>query len=295
MNHDRTLNLIRTEKNILNNPVYGAFLCMRTSMPEEGSDDISGATVNDDDFIERYGEIIGSGQSAVIYARDGIAAKVYREGQPKKQVYQEAFTLAVVRDSGIPAPDIYRVETFRERTAVLMDQVRGDSLADLMLKYPEETGEYMDKVVSLQKEMHAIYTTEFRPLKLVLFGTILASPGLTEEEKERLTAMLETLPDGLSICHGDFHGGNILFDGKSYIIIDWAEVACGAPAADACRSYMDFFIMNKDHAEMYLEKYCAATGLSRDEIMVWLPVTAGSLYGYLGKEAQDKIRPLFRD
>jgi len=256
---------------------------------------MSETTVNDEEFRERYGGMIGSGQSAVIYARNGIAAKVYREGQPKKQVYQEAFTLAVVRDSGIPAPDIYCVETFHERTAVLMDHVRGDSLADLIQKDPEKTEEYMDKIVSLQKEMHGIYTTEFRPLKLVLFGTIVASPGLKEDEKKRLSAMLETLPDGLSICHGDFHGGNVLFDGKSYIIIDWAEVACGAPAADACRSYMDFLIMNQEHAEMYLEKYCAATGLSRDEILAWMPVTAGSLYGYLGSEAQEKIGPLFKN
>ncbi|WP_421910091.1 phosphotransferase family protein [Methanolacinia petrolearia] len=237
---------------------------------------------------------MGSGQSAVIYARDGIATKVYREGQPKKQVYQEAFTLAVVKDCGIPVPEIYCVETFHGRTAVLMDQVRGDSLADLMLKYPEQTEEYMDKIVSLQKDMHDIRTTEFRPLKLVLFGTILASTGITEDEKKRLSSMLETLPDDLSICHGDFHGGNVIFDGKSYIIIDWAEVACGAPAADACRSYMDIFIMDEDIAEMYLDKYCTATGRSREEILAWLPVTAGSLYGYIGEDVQKKIGEFFK-
>ncbi len=260
-----------------------------------GSDKISETTIIDEEFSKRYGEIIGSGQSAVIYARDGIAAKVYREGQPKKQVYQEAFTLAVVRESGIPAPDIYSVETFRGRTAVLMDQVRGDSLADLMLKEPKKAEEYMDKIVGLQKDMHEIKTTEFRPLKLVLFGTILASPGISEDEKKKLCAMLETLPDDLSICHGDFHGGNVIFDGKSYIIIDWAEVACGARAADACRSYMDYFILDQKLAEMYLEKYCDASGLSRDEILDWLPVTAGSLYGYIGEEVQKKIGPFFRD
>ncbi|MBN1433101.1 MAG: aminoglycoside phosphotransferase family protein [Methanomicrobiaceae archaeon] len=239
--------------------------------------------------------MIGSGQSAVIYARDGVAAKVYRKGQPKKQVYQEAFTLAVVKDAGIPAPDIYCVETFRGRTAILMDQIRGDSLFDLATRYPEKAEEYMDTAVDLQKAMHEVKTTEFRPLKLVLYGTILVSPGLDEDEKKKLCGMLDDLPDGYSVCHGDFHGGNVLFDGKSYIIIDWAEVSCGDPAADACRSYMDYLILDEGVGEMYIEKYCAKTGVSHEEIMAWMPVTAGSLYGYLGSEAQEKIGRFFRD
>ncbi|MFA5237730.1 MAG: aminoglycoside phosphotransferase family protein, partial [Methanoregula sp.] len=83
---------------------------------------------DDGEFVKRYGGRIGAGQSAVIYARDGIVAKVYREGQPKKQVFQEAFTLAVVGDMGIPVPGVYGVETFLGRTTLLMDQVRGESL-----------------------------------------------------------------------------------------------------------------------------------------------------------------------
>ncbi len=58
---------------------------------------------------------------------------------------------------------------------------------------------------------------------------------------------------GLRSCHGDFHGGNILFDGEKYIIIDWAEVACGAPAGDACRTYMDYYMGNREIAEAYLK------------------------------------------
>src|SRR5512139_3195821 len=83
-----------------------------------------GETGDDETFRERYGEEIGSGMSAVIYARNGIAAKVYREGQPRRQVFQEAFTLAAVEESGVPVPKVYGVETFRGRTALLMDQAK---------------------------------------------------------------------------------------------------------------------------------------------------------------------------
>jgi aminoglycoside phosphotransferase (APT) family kinase protein len=117
--------------------------------------------------------------------------------------------------------------------------------------------------------------------------------SLTPEEKERLTAMLAKLPEGIAICHGDFHGGNILFDGTTYTIIDWAEVACGAPAGDACRTYMDYYMGSREIAEAYLKKYCAASGLAREEILSWLPVTAGSIYGFMSDEWKKQIRHLF--
>jgi len=248
---------------------------------------------NDGEFVKRYGEKIGAGQSAVIYARDGIVAKVYREGQPRKQVFQEAFTLAVVTDMGIPAPRVYGVETFLGRTTLLMDQVRGDSLLDIMQKSPEKADECMDKVVELQVAMHKVQSTEFRPIKLVLVGNILASPGLTTEEKDRLVKILSGLPDGFSICHGDFHHGNILVDNGNCRIIDWAEVAVGDPAADAARTYMDLLLGSRDDAERYLAKYCAASGKTRDEILAWLPVTAGSMYGYFQEGLKKILRPLF--
>lgn len=248
---------------------------------------------DDKAFRERYGEQIGSGMSAVIYARDGIAAKVYREGQPKRQVYQEAFTLAVVTEMGIPAPGVYGVETVCGRTTVLMDQVKGKSLLDIMVENPEKTDECLNTVVQLQMAMHVVETTDFRPIKMYLTGMINASPGITEDEKKRLLSQLNTLPEGLSILHGDFHGGNILYDGDSFRIIDWAEVTCGSPAADACRSYLDYIMLSEEHAEKYLDKYCKASGIHRKEVLTWLPVIAGSLYGFLNDEGKKIVRKYF--
>jgi tRNA A-37 threonylcarbamoyl transferase component Bud32 len=249
---------------------------------------------NDEEFRKRYGEKIGTGLSAVIYARDGIVAKVYREGQPRRQVFQEAFAMVTVGDLGTPAPKVYGVETFRGRTTLLMDQIRGDTLTYIEEKFPEKAEECMDKVVELQVAMHRTLSTDFRPLKMVLSGMIIASPGLTPEEKERLVGILAGLPEGMSLCHGDFHHGNILVENGTYRIIDWAEVAVGDPAADACRTYVDFLTLpNKDKAEQYLMKYCAASGRPREEILAWLPVMAGSLYGYLPEKAKKVVQMFF--
>lgn len=252
------------------------------------------AAENDEEFRNRYGEQVGSGMSAVVYARDGIVAKVYREGQPRRQVFQEAFTLAAVGEQGIPVPEVYGVETFSGRTTLMMEQVKGESLWDIMLRAPDRTGECLDKVVELQAAMHKVNSSNFRPIKLVMAGNIYASPGLDDAERRKLLAMLEKLSDGLAVLHGDFHGGNIIFDGTRYMIIDWAEVAIGDPAADVARSYMDYLMLGRvDLSEMHLTKYLSATGISRTKVLDWLPVMAGSLYGFLAEDARKVLRPLF--
>lgn len=259
-----------------------------------GNNPAGAAPENDSEFVKRYGEQVGSGMSAVVYARDGKVAKVYRQGQPPRQVFQEAFTLVAVEEQGIPVPKVYGVETFGGRTALIMDQVKGESLMDVMLKSPEKTGECLDKVVELQVAMHKVSTTSFRPIKLVLVGNISIAPGLDDAERTKLFGMLGKLPDGLAILHGDFHGGNILKDGRGYKIIDWAEVAVGDPAADIARSYMDYLMMNrKDLGEMHLTKYLAATGMAREQVLAWLPVMAGSLCGFCTPEANKILRTLF--
>ncbi|AGB02842.1 aminoglycoside phosphotransferase family protein [Methanoregula formicica] len=248
---------------------------------------------NNEEFKKRYGDLIGLGQSAAVYARNGIAAKVYRENQPHYQPFMEAFYIALVGEMNIPVPKIYAVESFLNQTAIVMDQVKGKSLYDIAIEDPSRIEETLDTVVEMQIGMHKVQIGVFRSLKNVLGANIAVSPGLTPDEKDRLNAMLAKLPDGLAICHGDFHGGNILFDGEKYIIIDWAEVACGAPAGDACRTYMDYYMGNREIAEAYLKKYCAASGLTSEEILAWLPVTAGSIYGFMTDEWKKQIRHLF--
>jgi len=248
---------------------------------------------DDEEFSKRYGEQIGCGMTAVIYARDGIVAKVYHEGQYKTCGFQEAYTLSIVEASGIPAPKVHGVEEFHGRTVVLMNQVRGDSLLDLMLKDQERIDEYLDMLVKLQTEMHAIESWVFRPLRMLLKTNISFSPGLEPEEKKRLTTMLSKFPDEFYLCHGDFHGGNILYDGESYHIIDWMDVCSGSPAGDACRTYLDYCMFQKDIAEKYLGKYSAASGKNREEILAWLPVVAGAVYGYLSNEGKKIVRPYF--
>jgi tRNA A-37 threonylcarbamoyl transferase component Bud32 len=260
---------------------------------ENGNHPRNGERGNDEKFRERYGNQIGFGMQAAIYARDNIAAKVFFEGKPKVRAYREAYSLAMVEELGIPAPKVHGIESFCNRSVLLMDQVRGVSLYDILKENPEKVYEAMDTMVQLQMEMHEKVSMLFIPQKKMLHGLITHSPGLSPEEKERLYTMLYPLPEGNSICHGDFQFGNILFDGESYKIIDWELISCGSPLVDACASYLVYYLAEREIEELYLQKYCAVSGRRREEILPWLHVIAGVYYGYLSDEGKKIVRSLF--
>ena len=123
-------------------------------------------------------------------------------------------------------------------------------------------------------------------LKNRLRPLISSNARLDDHQKGKLLALLDELPDGDALCHGDFHGGNILWDDGRYVIIDWVEVSTGCALGDACRTYLDHMLAAPEEkmrgvAEMYLGKYCAATGAKREEVLRWLPIHAASILGEL--------------
>jgi aminoglycoside phosphotransferase (APT) family kinase protein len=48
--------------------------------------------------------------------------------------------------------------------------------------------------------------------------------------------MLEALPDGKNLCHGDYHPGNVLITKRGPVVIDWMTACTGSPWADVARS-----------------------------------------------------------
>jgi len=50
--------------------------------------------------------------------------------------------------------------------------------------------------------------------------------------------VLETLPDGDQLCHGDMHPGNIMLSRRGPMVIDWTNARRGHPAADIARSIL---------------------------------------------------------
>jgi aminoglycoside phosphotransferase (APT) family kinase protein len=54
--------------------------------------------------------------------------------------------------------------------------------------------------------------------------------------RDHALRVLDRLPDGVSLCHGDLHPGNVLLTEDRIAVIDWPGATRGVPEADHART-----------------------------------------------------------
>ena len=67
-------------------------------------------------------------------------------------------------------------------------------------------------------------------------GIIGENEKLPLKLRQAVLNVLEGLPDGEQLCHGDFHPGNILVTARGAVIIDWMTASRGTAAGDVART-----------------------------------------------------------
>ena len=111
---------------------------------------------------------------------------------------------------------------------------------------------------------------------------------LPENLRTAALEALEEMPEGTTLCHGDFHPGNILLCQSEPIIIDWIDATIGSPLADVARTsilalgagsldnprYQQFDLL-RFHS-VYLERYFELRPGGHDEYKRWLPIVAAA-------------------
>jgi thiamine kinase-like enzyme len=173
----------------------------------------------------------------------------------------------------------YEVLNVSGQMCLKMSRVTGQSVTDKILGELNRAQEFMDNLVGLQMDIHAKHI--FMPLQLKpkLKNLIAQNGHMDAARKQAILAMCEKVPDGDALCHGDFYSNNVLFNDRVYWVIDWIDAANGKPLLDVCHSYVDYAVSNAEFAELYLARYCAASGAKREDVLQWLPIQAGILLG----------------
>jgi len=138
----------------------------------------------------------------------------------------------------------------------------------------------MTVLVGLQRMMYSVDAGRCAPpfptLSSVFEATIRTVPYLNEKVREDVLLLLDCLETGkTALCHGDFHPGNVMFDGNKHWIIDWGSASKGDPAADACMTYLyETRFGLPGRADEYLDMLCEGTGMIKGDVLSWLPVVA---------------------
>lgn len=184
----------------------------------------------------KYGEVIGIGNTAAVYEWEkGKVLKLFYPGYPKEAVEREYYNSKVISDMDFEKPKAYEIISCEERIGIIYDKVQGESL----LNWVMETGDLEGCSVYMAKLHKSIIQNKISNVpdyKEFLKWNVLNAPLDNSKKREEILQILDKLPDGNALCHGDFHPGNILISDDHAIVIDFMNVCHGDFLYDVART-----------------------------------------------------------
>lgn len=239
------------------------------------------------------GRHLAEGRTAEVFAwGEGQVIKLFRPWCPPDWIDYEARIAQAVVQTGVGAPAYGGIVEIDDRRGILYQRIDGSTLVDRLLSGPESLVSAAYLLAELHVQMHARTAPTLPSLRRKLESRIASTPLLAPPTRDRILTALAELPDGESLCHGDFHPGNVLCAEDGPVIIDWTDASHGHRLADVARtSYLirmtgppvgfDPDLIDSARTafyDAYLHRYCELTGVTPAEIDRWmLPIAAARL------------------
>jgi hypothetical protein len=183
------------------------------------------------------GPRIAQGRQAEVYAWDGHRAvlKLYQEGLEMQAA--EAAALASLDGTGI-APRLLDTVTVEGRVGLVLQRLDGVDMLTLLQRRPWRLPSLARMLAHAALRVHGVQAPSDLPDLIEVSGERIAAADLDTRLREFALRVLQTLPAGDRLCHGDLHPGNTMVTAHGVSIIDWPTATRGVPVADFARSML---------------------------------------------------------
>jgi uncharacterized protein (TIGR02172 family) len=240
------------------------------------------------------GPRIGIGRTAEVYAwGDHQILKLYRADMPREWVYHEARIGQIVAEAGVHAPAIGDTVEADGRLGILYERITGPSMLDALAHQPWRLLGLARQFAQVHATMHTCLRPELPSQRQSLSRAVEYAPGLDDGTRQRLLKALDRMPGGESVCHGDYHPGNIILSPRGPVVIDWMTACHGNAVADVARTVLLFRVgllpegtplaqrvmtplIRRTFLAAYLRAYRTLRSLSEAAIEAWLPILAAA-------------------
>ncbi|MGN9785597.1 phosphotransferase [Nonomuraea sp. ZG12] len=154
----------------------------------------------------RVGTLIASGLDCLVF--EAGAGKVVKRSRDGRSLEREASVMRHARRHGFPTPEVFDADG----PDLLMERLEGPSLKDLALQRPGDVAEHGRLLAELLRALAAVRAP----------GWLQAAEGCP----------------GNRLLHLDLHPANVISTGDGPRVVDWANAARGAPAADVACTWL---------------------------------------------------------
>ena len=221
--------------------------------------------------------ILAQRSNKVIYRDGDKLIKLFDESYSKSNIFNEALGQTRVAETGLNVPKIHEVTVIGGKSAIVMDFIEGDTLEELLKKYPGKRGELLALFVKTQREVHAkkhlLLTKYADKLRMKILQSDLAA-----STRYDLAMRLDGMRRHTHVLQGDFVPRNVVVkkDGTPYIV-DWSHVSQGNATADGAKTYLLLLSAGLSSlAEEYRKLFCKAAGVEDKYFVEWLPLVSAA-------------------
>lgn len=182
--------------------------------------------------------LLAQGREAEVFLQsDGTVLKLWRDPASEWRLECEAAALTALAEAGVPAPLFVTRMVVDGRPGLVMRRLDGPDLLTRLGRQPLTFLRAGKTLGIAHSAMHDVVAPPQLPLlNDALRERILHAPPLPDDLRSAVLALLDRLPEGDRLCHGDFHLGNVMGTWKTPVIIDWGDASRGDPVADVART-----------------------------------------------------------
>lgn len=183
----------------------------------------------------KLGKLIGAGNTASVYEwEEGKVLKLFNQGYPGESVEAEYHNAMSIRDMNFAKPKAYEIISYEERKGIIYDRLEGESLLDRTMRTGniQECALHMAELHKTILENNISNVPNYKDFLKYHIPTSL----LTLDKQNEVLQMIDSLPEGNTLCHGDFHPGNILITEGHVYVIDFMNICHGDFLYDIART-----------------------------------------------------------
>jgi tRNA A-37 threonylcarbamoyl transferase component Bud32 len=178
------------------------------------------------------GEKIGEGAFADVHAwAPGQVLKLCKPGVRWRSGRHEARMTRAAYAAGLPVPEVLGEVTVEGRFGMVLPRLDGPTLLQLSqtgAMTPEQTGAILAPLyISVHKTPPPPDVPSLRDLMDAVLQ--LSGDSFAKHIAAGVLSLIERLPPGDGLCHGDLHAGNVIMTAEGPKLIDWGG-AVRAPA-----------------------------------------------------------------
>lgn len=185
------------------------------------------------------GQLIGEGRTAEIFAwGEYDVLKLLRPGFPPEMAAHEAEIAQIISSAGTISPAFRGLVTVDGRAGIVYERLDGPSLLGQLFSGAVSFKDGGLLLAETHVAMRASVAAGLPPLREMLEWRIRRATPLPLFARDAALRTLEALPDGDTLCHGDYHPGNVMLTQRGSVVIDWENATCGCPLGDVARTLL---------------------------------------------------------